>query len=69
MVQNKNARQIWQDISAGGYIYVCGSTSMGSNVTHALETIFRQNGLSQEEAESKIAALHSSGRYIQELWN
>ncbi len=45
MLQQENADSLWKDIDQdGGYIYVCGATSMGHDVHAALKTIAMNHG-------------------------
>ena len=55
----------------GGHVYVCGDgQSMASDVHAALRLVVsHQLRVSPEEAEAKLTALSSEGRYCREIWN
>jgi NADPH-ferrihemoprotein reductase len=73
-VQHKlkeDGSDIWRHLHGeGGYLYVCGGTAMGADVTCAiLEMCREKGGMSEEEAKAFIAKLHRENRYVQELWS
>lgn len=45
MLQEENASQLWQDLQIGGYVFVCGATTMGSDVNQAIQSIAIKQGL------------------------
>lgn len=45
MLRENNMKDIWIDLSKGAYIYVCGATQMGADVTLAFISIMMKNGL------------------------
>ena len=70
MTSAANAQSIWRSILRGGYVYVCGATTMGSDVHAALKGIAEsEGGKSRDEADTLLASMRDTGRYVQELWN
>ena len=58
------------DLNAGGYVFVCGATSMGVDVLDAMATVVAaQKGIAKPAAVDFIKKLQSTGRYVQELWS
>eukprot|EP01041_Mallomonas_annulata_P013229 gene13229-27991_t len=52
-----------------GYVYVCGGTAMGTDISEAFVNIIQTNrGISKEQAVAEFKALQQSGKYVQELW-
>ena len=65
----ENARELMKDLDQGGYIYVCGATSMGVDVMDAIvKVIMEQKTLKKEAAVEFVKDLQKKGRYVQELW-
>ncbi|GAA5989837.1 hypothetical protein JCM10908_002340 [Rhodotorula pacifica] len=65
------ADQIWDYVSRGGYIYVCGSsTLMPKAVKKALLAVFKSQGHFADDAaaENKWEQLEREGRIIEETW-
>ncbi|KAK4055080.1 NAPDH-dependent diflavin reductase [Microbotryomycetes sp. JL201] len=64
------ARQIWDYIERGGYIYVCGSsTQMPRSVKKALLNVFCLQGqMTETEAEQFWERLDKEGRIREETW-
>mmetsp|Transcript_13400 Transcript_13400/g.24814 ORF Transcript_13400/g.24814 Transcript_13400/m.24814 type:complete len:687 (+) Transcript_13400:177-2237(+) len=64
----EQGEQVWDLISRGAYIYVCGATRMGKDVHLALENVcYKVGGVTEPKAF--VEELQTSGRYIQELWS
>lgn len=63
--------ETWKDLhERGGYVYVCGATSMGKDVKTELVNLAVEFGqMSQDQAANWLSQLQSSGRYVQELWS
>jgi NADPH-ferrihemoprotein reductase len=56
-------------IDKGGSFFVCGATSMGNDVHHAIiQLISTYKKISIEEATTMVKRLQEKNRYVQELW-
>jgi len=71
-VQDRIRRQgplVWQLLSEGGYVYVCGVQPMREGVRVAFVEVLADHGaMSPESAEAFMADLESAGRYRPDLW-
>lgn len=66
----KNGPGVWDLISNhGAHIYVCGATTMGTDVNKVLHQIVAEHGgKSAEQASATLKQLQDQHRYVQELW-
>ena len=60
---------VWRLLSAGGYVYVCGSQPMREAVHDAFVDVAADHGpLPREHAEAYLAELEAIARYRPDLW-
>jgi cytochrome P450/NADPH-cytochrome P450 reductase len=71
-VQNRISEQgalVWRLLTAGGYVYVCGSQPMRDAVRAAFVQVAAAHGeLSPEGAEAYLGELETTERYRPDLW-
>jgi len=69
-LMSKNGPSLYRCLERGGYIFVCGGTSMGREVKDAFVSLVRsEGGKAEAEARAYVENLSKTGRYVQELWS
>jgi NADPH-ferrihemoprotein reductase len=74
MKERENAAELWDLVnSRGAHLYVCGGTSMGTDVGKALAEVVGKLGgrdlAKSGAADAFVAKMKEEGRYVQELWS
>lgn len=65
----RHAPQLWEALSSGAYLYVCGDAKhMARDVHHALHEVVQRAGRSSSEAEAFVKALADGNRYQKDVW-
>ena len=60
---------VWRLLTAGGYVYICGSQPMREAVRDAfVEVAMHHGSLSREHAEAYLSELETTARYRPDLW-
>merc|ERR1711871_428053 len=68
--RKEDAAALMNGLESGAYVYVCGATSMGTDVMEAVTDIVQKSKrMSRSGAEGYLKELQGNGRYVQELWS
>ena len=68
--EEAKAKSLLTSLDNGGYIYVCGGTSMGTDVMETIiQLLITNKSWTKEKANAYIKQLQEEGRYVQELWS
>eukprot|EP00759_Apiculatamorpha_spiralis_P045223 PhF_6_TR42105/c0_g1_i1/m.63570/K00327/POR; NADPH-ferrihemoprotein reductase len=60
---------VWQVLSSGGNVYVCGAKKMGHDVEEALLDVLKEKGgMNQAKAEEFLQKMEKTEKYLTDTW-
>lgn len=66
----EHGAQVWELLSQGAHVYVCGATNMGTDVAGAVKKVAMAHGdMPPDQVQAWFDGLHKAGRYVSELWS